>query len=123
MRSSRANFEVRCPRCDVSFAAGNKRCIHCGGPTTKPARSLIPPTDFVRTPGSGESSTGDQVMSARPIEPESGGLPPFAGPFEVEEEEAPSGGGLGRSVIGSIASLVWIAIVIAFSIFGRACGE
>ena len=26
-----ADFEVWCDRCGTSFAAGTKRCIHCGG--------------------------------------------------------------------------------------------
>jgi hypothetical protein len=24
-------FEVRCERCQTSFAAGTKQCVHCGG--------------------------------------------------------------------------------------------
>jgi hypothetical protein len=25
-------YEVRCEACKCSFAAGTKRCVHCGGP-------------------------------------------------------------------------------------------
>jgi hypothetical protein len=26
-------YDVSCPRCNVTFPVGTKRCIHCGGPT------------------------------------------------------------------------------------------
>jgi ribosomal protein L37E len=28
-------YEVRCPRCDTSFAPETRRCLHCGGPVGK----------------------------------------------------------------------------------------
>ena len=34
--SESPRIEVRCPRCDVSFAVGTRRCLHCGGPTVEP---------------------------------------------------------------------------------------
>ncbi len=26
------SYEVRCERCHAGFAAGTRRCVHCGGP-------------------------------------------------------------------------------------------
>jgi len=34
-QSPNASFEVWCPQCSTSFAAGTKRCIHCGGRLSK----------------------------------------------------------------------------------------
>jgi len=31
-------YEVRCHRCDCSFAPGTKRCLHCGERIGRPAR-------------------------------------------------------------------------------------
>ena len=36
--SEEAAYEVRCHRCDCSFAPGTKRCIHCGERIGKPIR-------------------------------------------------------------------------------------
>lgn len=33
-----AAFEVRCLRCDCSFAPGTKRCLHCGERIDRPVR-------------------------------------------------------------------------------------
>ena len=30
--SSTEAFSVRCDHCQTTFAAGTKRCVHCGGP-------------------------------------------------------------------------------------------
>jgi hypothetical protein len=40
-------YEVYCNRCRVSFAAGTRRCVHCGSrldPTRGQPRLLMPPT-------------------------------------------------------------------------------
>jgi hypothetical protein len=34
-------FEVRCERCQTSFAPGTRQCVHCGGPI---GRRLLPLT-------------------------------------------------------------------------------
>ena len=31
-------YEVRCLRCDVSFPVEQRKCLHCGGPTSRPGR-------------------------------------------------------------------------------------
>lgn len=33
-RQKTSPYEVRCPRCDVSFPVGQRKCIHCGGSTS-----------------------------------------------------------------------------------------
>lgn len=92
MRSSASPYEVRCPRCDVSFAVGTRRCIHCGGPTTAPgATASVEPGPFERT------------------QPE---------PVQIGEEEAP---GIGSSLLKLSGSLFWVVALVIFSIV-RNCG-
>lgn len=118
MKSQVQSYEVRCPRCDVSFAPETKKCIHCGGRTTAAGHVSIHSLPQKQT---------DYLSRATPeaIEPESEGLfPVFTGPdADQGGESAEQGPGLGRSILGSMGSLIWIALIIAFSIFGRACGE
>lgn len=33
--------EVRCPRCNTSFAPETRRCIHCGGPVGRRAAAPL----------------------------------------------------------------------------------
>lgn len=36
MRAAKSHpIEVYCTRCHVSFPAGSKRCLHCGGPLSR----------------------------------------------------------------------------------------
>ena len=65
-------YEVRCPRCDVTFPLGTRRCIYCGGPT-----------------GPAEASGLRAAMRSLPAGPE---------PAEEEEMEARPRGLLGRGV-------------------------
>jgi ribosomal protein L37E len=40
---SRAHvYEVRCERCQCSFAPETRRCVHCGGPLGRRAQRLEP---------------------------------------------------------------------------------
>ncbi len=36
------HYEVRCHRCNTSFALGTRRCVHCGGRLGRQARMEIP---------------------------------------------------------------------------------
>jgi hypothetical protein len=101
MRGKASPYEVRCPRCDVSFPVGTRRCIHCGGPV--PASAGI----------------------AAPIAPSAPSVEP--GPFEPPRPaEAPVGdeasSGVGTSLLKLSGSLFWIIAVVIFSI-ARSCGE
>ena len=40
-RGKSSPYEVRCPRCDVSFAPETRTCVHCGGPTGSGAPALV----------------------------------------------------------------------------------
>ncbi|MGI9431655.1 MAG: hypothetical protein ACR2PQ_05550 [Myxococcota bacterium] len=37
-QSQTAAYEVRCHRCDCSFAPGTKRCLHCGERIGRPVQ-------------------------------------------------------------------------------------
>jgi hypothetical protein len=91
-------YEVRCPRCDVSFPVETRRCVHCGGPTV--ASDAPPPiavdTGATTVPGSGSADA-----------------------VEVPEEPAP---GLGATLLRTFGSLFWVIALVAFSIL-RSCGE
>jgi hypothetical protein len=78
-RRSRGNaspYEVRCPRCDVSFPVETRKCIHCGGPTGRPAElvqnapldSSDSNFDFDHA-SSGVSSAAYEHLDNTPIEP------------------------------------------------------
>lgn len=43
----RTRYEIHCARCRVTFPAGTKRCLHCGGRLTRdrtPQDAVLPPT-------------------------------------------------------------------------------
>ncbi len=104
-------YEVRCPRCDVSFPPGTKKCLHCGGRTAKslgPGPRMEP--DYSATPFDPrmpEHGTHAEDGFARP-------LPADAEP----DEESPVRGGLVRAAV----TVLWILAAIAFSVM-RACQE
>ena len=86
-------YEVRCPRCDVTFPVGTPRCIHCGGPT-----------------GPGEAPGLRAGMRSLPLP---------AGPgresSDEDEAEARPRGALSRGV-----AVLWLLAALAVSIY-RAC--
>jgi hypothetical protein len=105
-------YEVRCPRCNVTFPVGTKRCLHCGG-GTGPSRSAS--TRATWDDQAGRFVVRDDVEDVsgrRPI------LQPR--PFDAEPEEMEEGGrgGLLRAGI----TLVWILLAVGFSLM-RACSE
>lgn len=65
--------------------------------------------------GAGRSDEGSVQDSQRPPMPQEV-------PLEDQDvdPEAPS---VGRSILGSMGSLIWVALLIAFSLSGRLCGE
>ncbi len=114
MRGKGSPYEVRCPRCDVSFAPETRRCIHCGGPTA----ASDAPSIAIAAPGSSpwsrpqpESSTESAREAPAPI----GGGP---GP-ELPEDAPPS---VGSSLLRTFGSLFWVVALVAFSIL-RSCSE
>ena len=64
-RGKASPYEVRCPRCDVSFPVETTTCIHCGGPTGEAAEL------FVADDGMDYGTGPDEVrFGSNPIEPE-----------------------------------------------------
>lgn len=107
-------YEVRCPRCDVSFPTGTKRCIHCGGRTARSgSRGLEGPATraeraLARAAAARETELHPEGgRSAQPIS------------FEPDEEELQDRRpGLVRSAV----TLLWVLLAVAFSII-RACSQ
>ena len=130
MRTNSSPYEVRCPRCDVSFPPKTRKCIHCGGPTGKSGRAFVEqwiatdPTDpGAMGPGAtdaGLSMARSTASSPEPIEPED--APIFTmDAVGTEAGEAESQSSLPRTLLRSFGSLIWIALLIAFTL-ARDCG-
>ena len=58
-------FEVRCERCNTSFAPGTKQCIHCGSPLGRRLLSLEP-RRAGRPPASAPAELGSPQPDAPP---------------------------------------------------------
>ena len=121
-------YEVRCPRCDVSFPVETKRCFHCGGPTAQvgaylsgePENVSMATEIFDAQPPigidegafeAGEPQQERAAVSSAEEWSEQGGVQP--------EDEAPS---FVKSLLRSFGGFVWIALLIAFSL-ARDCGD
>lgn len=134
-----AAYEVRCPRCDVSFPVGTKVCVHCGGRTTRPtdhrdagpiiSDSWPPDLAAIGDLHVSDVSSGAADGANHPIEPSqespfsigSSGLgDEVANDRELEQDDEPPG--IMRSVINSVGGLIWIILLIAFSM-ARDCGD
>lgn len=112
MSTQGSPYEVRCPRCDVSFAVETRRCIHCGGPTS--ASDSLPSIGF---------AAGSSLPWNRPAEtstgaPEEIGVPGGGG-SEVPEKAPIS---TGATLLRTFGSLIWVVAIVAFSIL-RSCNE
>ena len=115
-----SKYEVRCPRCNVSFPVQTKRCIHCGGKT---GSAMIEQQEFHQTivgQVSVSESTEHAAASASgggyaasPFQPES------RRGFEVDEDEETSGR---PSILRSASTIMWIALAILFTVM-RACQD
>jgi hypothetical protein len=103
-------YEVRCPRCEVTFPTGTKRCVHCGG-RTAPSHVRV----AAGSPGSHDHLMGPSAEEVVVLPAEGGGLEPLG-----VEEEAEGGGRSG--LVRSAVTLVWVLIAVGFSIL-RACSE
>jgi hypothetical protein len=116
MISKPSLYEVRCPRCDVSFPPETKKCIHCGGPTTEKGAATLAhwePRDLSRS----------TAVEASPIEPEPS--PIFSiemAQSEAQPEDPETDSSLLRTLLRSFGSLIWIILLVAFTM-ARSCGE
>jgi hypothetical protein len=85
------SWEVRCPRCRVSFPLGTRRCMHCGGATVSP-----------------------QVDEAFRRGPEL----PMGNETEADSDEEAVV--VARRGVGRGAAVLWLAVAVAVSIY-RSC--
>jgi hypothetical protein len=60
MRGEPSPYEVRCPRCNTSFAPETRRCVHCGGPVGRPGAQRP-----AREPGGLEEAAGEEEIQLR----------------------------------------------------------
>ena len=107
MKSPGSPYEVRCPRCDVSFPIETRRCLHCGGPTGEVEGTAVFETLVQSSAASAEEFPG-------PIEEI-----PDRDERVLEASDEPSS--IGRSLIRSLGGLVWVVVLIGFTL-ARNCG-
>ncbi|MFO0691414.1 MAG: hypothetical protein U0900_22135 [Myxococcota bacterium] len=106
-------YEVRCPRCDVSFPVETRRCIHCGGATSA-AGAAVPVAAFT---GSVGSASGGRSGPAPPPP-----IPIAGGDASDAPEEAVPQQGIGAALLRSFGSLFWVVALIGFTLLQR-CKE
>lgn len=105
-----SKYEVRCPSCDVSFPIETKRCVHCG---SKTAPSQMGPGRYAVGGGAPSNAEGESPAWTM-VSPETD---VFAGGVVDEEDETPR-----RTLVRSAGTLIWVAMLIGFSLL-RACSE
>jgi len=59
-------YEVYCPRCNVTFPVGARRCIHCGGSLSRDRGQLV---DSPVTFDQGAGPVEDEHPRTRPFSP------------------------------------------------------
>lgn len=104
-----SKYEVSCPSCRVSYPVGQKRCVHCGGPT---APSVVEVPDAPPQLHEGGRETRHQPEPDEPMEMREMVLMPAGA-----EDEEPSRGG---STLSRLGGLTWILIFVVVTII-RAC--
>jgi len=107
-----SEYEVRCPRCDVSFPTGTRKCLHCGGatgPSHGPnGRRKGVERVAVRVADDAPDPKRFELAEVRRAEPIDG---------EPEDEDPRRGG-----VLRGVATVVWILIAIGISL-ARSCSD
>jgi len=117
-------YEVRCPRCNVSFPVETKQCFHCGGATGRSGAFVPVDPQGASSMAKVFSSDSPVQIGERPFEASEDGGSSSAEewPSEVgveQEQESPS---FVKSILRSFGGFVWIALLIAFSL-ARSCGD
>jgi ribosomal protein L37E len=67
--SQPTSFEVYCDRCRVSLPVGTRRCIHCGGPTSRSRAERTPGRAPVPEPESVEPELDEEIGRRRFVSP------------------------------------------------------
>ncbi|HPG25434.1 MAG: hypothetical protein H6748_20805 [Spirochaetaceae bacterium] len=112
-------FEVRCPSCRVTFPVETKRCVHCGGPTTRPVpigaeESLrVAPieieSDIRLRKGSSLGKSLSQTIHG-----------PGPNERELEVEDAPPS--FVRGLLNSLGGMIWVIAFVVFTIVRQCNG-
>ena len=121
--ASNSEYEVRCPRCDVSFPPEARTCMHCGGPTGSAGvfaafQSVETVVHDEYSPVVGMDQTPIEATSESPFS--MGTTDPFADDDRDDVQE--SSGSIGQSIFKSLGGVVWVILLIGFSL-ARSCGE
>lgn len=130
MQSDPTRFEVCCPRCDVTFPIETRNCVHCGGATAASRAGGVTSSAPSIDVGYRDEAPNFDGLEHAPVRQTSGapephledGPPGQPGRFGPVDENSPESGP-GRSILGSMGSLIWIALVIALSISNQICSE
>ena len=126
MRSDRTHYEVRCLECAVTFPVETKNCFHCGaatvamGGTGEISHGATPSFDFESTLAGGENTSAWSTFDEPESYPDDRSSTQPA-PFEEHSTDDAPTPSAGRSILGSMGSLIWIAMLIAFSIANQMC--
>lgn len=118
---SSSPYEVRCPRCDVSFPIETRLCLHCGGATgPSPMAAILDLSDWsTSAAAAAEMSDRSRVLPDQDERLfESPGVPPDVPPGELSDEPS----SMGRTLIRSLGGVVWIVMLIGFTL-ARNCGS
>lgn len=118
-------FEVRCARCNVTFPVETKRCVHCGG-STGPGHGIS-----MRNTAFGTREAGDHSADVGPFDTTYGmddegivfrdeagasSTVPNAADRAEDADSSPV-----KSLIRSMGGVIWILLLIGFSL-ARSCG-
>jgi hypothetical protein len=112
-------YEVRCPRCDVSFPVGTRKCMHCNGPTGAHGRVQLLET-MTREEHPTNLGTSDTSATATADQFERPDA--FVDMTESEPETFDRPTSIGRSLFRSFGGLIWVVVLIAFSL-ARNCSS
>ncbi len=128
------SFEVRCARCDVTFPVGTKRCIHCGVPIGPGHAVSLSDTRFgtSATPydsadvGSFETKYGmggeQSVFRDEPGNASTGvGAAPASASAPASADAEDAGSSPVKALIRSMGGVIWILLLVGFSL-ARSCG-
>ena len=125
-------YEVRCPRCQVSFPIETKTCFHCGGATGPAATGAAEaPSSVFEDEGyaiqeledfEAEAPRAIDVLADSPFGSAAGSAPPET---LDSDRVAPSEEGtppFARSLLRSLPSVIWVLLLVGFSL-ARSCGD
>jgi hypothetical protein len=140
-RSKASPYEVRCAECDVSFPPETRVCVHCGRPTGTPSFFGESSGDLFDSMGSSAESS-DSPFQVEHVEPSghdpysighaedagsTGSTGNVSAPsprptYEGEAEQSEGSESIGQSLLRSLGSVIWVVLLIGFSLY-RSCGN